>query len=49
MFVQSVSENVGLDMTFVKDIAGERVLGALETMGVCLWGSERMRFHLNSA
>lgn len=32
-FVQGVSENVGLDMTFVNNIAEQRVLDALETMG----------------
>lgn len=43
-FVQSVSRmsgNVGLDMTFVKDIAGKRVLGALETTGVCFGSRNR--------
>lgn len=43
-FVHSASRiswNVGLDMTFVKDIAGKRVLGALETTGVCFGSRNR--------
>lgn len=44
--VQSVSENVGLDITFAKNTAGNEVLDALETC-MCLWESEWMRFLWN--
>lgn len=37
--VQSVSENVRLDITFVKNISGHGVLDALETM-VCAFGGQ---------
>lgn len=41
---QSVSENVGLDITFVKDVAGKGVLDVLETTAFAFGGQNGWDF-----